>query len=69
MKAALSLRVVVSLAGLASFGAGALAYARGAAPGGEGLPLAALALVIAAALSRRYGIALPATDSPRTSSA
>jgi methyl-accepting chemotaxis protein len=59
MKAALSLRVAVSLAGLASFGAGALAYARGAAPGGEGLPLAALALVIAAALSRRYGIALP----------
>ena len=59
MKAALSLRVVVSLAGLASFGAGALAYARGAAPGTEGLPLAALALVIAAALSRRYGIALP----------
>jgi len=59
MKAALSLRVVVSLAGLASFGAGVVAYARGTAPTGENLGLAAVALIIAAALTRRYGIALP----------
>jgi methyl-accepting chemotaxis protein len=59
MKAALSLRVVVSLAGLASFGAGVLAYARGTAPTGDNLGLAAVALIIAAALTRRYGIALP----------
>src|SRR5258705_4553465 len=59
MKAALSLRVVVSLVGLASFGAGVLAYARGTAPVGENLALTGVALVVAAALSRRYGIALP----------
>ena len=59
MKAALSLRVVVYLAGLASFGAGALAYARGGVPAGENLPLAGVALIVAATLARRYGIALP----------
>jgi len=59
MKAALSLRVLVSLAGLASFGAGVLAFARGAAPAGENLAFAAVALIVAAALSRRLGIALP----------
>src|SRR6267143_3602714 len=59
MKAAFSLRAVVSVAALASFGAGVLAYARGGAAASEGLPLAAVALIFAAALSRRYGIALP----------
>ncbi len=59
MKASLSLRIIVSLAALAAFGAGALAYARGAVPAGENLPLAGMALILAAALSRRYGIALP----------
>jgi methyl-accepting chemotaxis protein len=59
MKAALSLRVIVSLAGLVCFGAGALAYVRGAVPAGETLPLAGVALIFAAALARRYGIALP----------
>ncbi len=59
MKAALSLRVIVSLAGLAAFGAGLVAYARGSVPAGENLALAAVALIVAAALSRRYGIALP----------
>ena len=58
MKAALSLRVVVSLAGLASFGAGVLAFARGTAPTGD-LGLAAVAVIVAAALTRRNGIALP----------
>ena len=59
MKAVLSLRVIVSLAGLVCFGAGALAYVRGAVPAGETLPLAGVALIFAAALARRYGIALP----------
>ncbi len=59
MKAALSLRVLVSLAGLASLGAGVLAFARGAAPAGDNLAFAAVALIVAAALSRRLGIALP----------
>jgi len=59
MKAALSLRVIVSLAGLAAFGAGLVAFASGAAPAGDNAVLAGLALVFAAALSRRYGIALP----------
>ena len=59
MKAALSLRVIVSLAGLAAFGAGVVAFASGAAPAGDNAVLAGLALVFAAALSRRYGIALP----------
>ena len=59
MKAALSLRVIVSLAGLAAFGAGMLAYARGTAPAGENLALSGVSLIIVAALSRRYGIALP----------
>ena len=59
MKAALSLRVIVSLAGLAAFGAGLVAYARGTAPTSDNLVLAGVALIVAAALSRRYGIALP----------
>jgi len=59
MKAALSLRVIVSLAGLAAFGAGLVAFARGTATAGDNVVLAGLVLVFAAALSRRYGIALP----------
>jgi len=58
MKAALSLRVIVSLAGLAAFGAGLVAFARGTASAGDNVVLAGL-VVFAAALSRRYGIALP----------
>ncbi|HEV8264319.1 MAG TPA: methyl-accepting chemotaxis protein [Gemmatimonadales bacterium] len=56
---ALVVRVLVSLAGVACFGAGILAYATGRAPVSDGLPIAAAALVLAASLSRRYGIALP----------
>jgi methyl-accepting chemotaxis protein len=59
MKAALSLRVIVSLAGLAAFGAGLVAFARGTASAGDNVVLAGLVLVFAAGLSRRYGIALP----------
>jgi len=59
MKAALSLRVIVSLAGLAAFGAGVLAFATGAASTAGNLPLTGALLIFAAALSRRYGIALP----------
>ena len=59
MKAALSLRVIVSLAGLAAFGAGLVAFARGTATAGDNGVLAGLALVFAAAVARRYGIALP----------
>jgi len=59
MKAALSLRVVVSLAALAAFGAGIVALVTRNAPAGDNLPLAGLALIVAAALSRRHGIALP----------
>ena len=59
MKAALSLRVIVSLAGLAAVGAGLVAFARGTAPAGDNLVLAGLALVFAAAVARRYGIPLP----------
>src|SRR5213076_441639 len=59
MKAALSLRVIVSLAGLAAFGAGLVAFARGTAPAGDNVVLAGLALVFAGAVARRYGIALP----------
>src|SRR6266487_3585444 len=46
---ALFVRVAISLAALAS----------GAVPVGENLPLAGALLVLAAALSRRFGIALP----------
>jgi len=52
-------RVLVPLAGLACFGGGLVAYAAGNAPAGENLPLVAAALVSVAALSRRFGIALP----------
>jgi methyl-accepting chemotaxis protein len=56
---ALLVRVVVSLAALASFGAGLAAYATGRVPAAEDLPLAGALLVLVAALTRRYGIALP----------
>jgi methyl-accepting chemotaxis protein len=56
---ALVVRVAVSLAALASFGAGLAAYANGSMPAGENLPLAGALLVLIAALTRRYGIALP----------
>jgi methyl-accepting chemotaxis protein len=56
---ALVVRIVISLAALASFGAGVAAFAGGSQPMGENLPLAAALLILVAALSRRYGIALP----------
>ncbi|MGH7673308.1 MAG: methyl-accepting chemotaxis protein, partial [Gemmatimonadales bacterium] len=56
---ALAVRTLVSVAGLASVAGGLAAYAAGRAPVGENLPLAGLALIGAAALSRRYGLALP----------
>ena len=56
---ALFVRVAVSLAALVSFGAGIAALVSGAVPAGENLPLAGALLVLAAALTRRYGIALP----------
>src|SRR6267378_1630389 len=46
---ALFVRVAVSL----------VAFVSGAVPAGENLPLAGALLVIVAALTRRYGIALP----------
>src|SRR5216683_3286440 len=56
---ALVVRVAVSVAALASFGAGLAAYTSGRLPAGESLPLAGALLVLIAALTRRYGIALP----------
>src|SRR5712692_4606348 len=56
---ALVVRVAVSVAALASFGAGLAAYTTGRVPAGENLPLAGALLVLIAALTRRYGIALP----------
>ena len=49
----------MSLAALVSFGAGLVALAKGTVPAGENLPLAGAVLIVVAALSRRYGIALP----------
>jgi len=56
---ALVVRIVISLAALVCFGAGIAAYAGGSMPVGDNLPLAAALLVLVAALTRRYGIALP----------
>src|ERR671931_414006 len=56
---ALLVRVVVSLAALVSFGAGLAALVTGRVPAGENLPLAGALLVLVAAFTRRYGIALP----------
>src|SRR5712691_10284011 len=56
---ALLVRVAVSLAAIVSFGAGLTAYVNGRVPAGENLPLAGALLILAAAVTRRYGIALP----------
>src|SRR5213083_1279680 len=59
MRPALIVRVVVAIAALVSFGAGLAAYVYGWVPAGENLPLAGALLVLVAAITRRYGIALP----------
>src|SRR6266571_3012078 len=59
MRPALIVRVVVAIAALVSFGAGLAAYVYGWVPAGENLPLAGALLVLVAAVTRRYGIALP----------
>ena len=56
---AIILRIAVSLAALVCVGAGVAAYASGARPADGNLPVAAIALILVAALTRRYGIALP----------
>src|SRR5213592_4965624 len=56
---ALFVRAAVSLAAIVSFGAGLTAYVNGRVPAGENLPLAGALLVLVAAITRRYGIALP----------
>src|SRR2546425_1787842 len=56
---ALFVRVAVSLAAIVSFGAGLAAYVNGRVPAGENLPLAGALLLLVAAVTRRYGIALP----------
>jgi len=56
---ALLVRVTVSLAAIISFGAGLTAYVNGRVPAGENLPLAGALLILVAAVTRRYGIALP----------
>ena len=57
--AALLVRVAVSLAAIVACGAGIAAYVNGRLPAGENLPLAGALLVLIAAITRRYGIALP----------
>ena len=59
MRPALIVRFAVSLAALASFGAGIIAYTSGRVPAGPNLPLAGALLVLIGAMTRRYGIALP----------
>ena len=59
MRPALIVRLAVSLAALASFGAGIIAYTSGRVPAAPNLPLVGALLLLVAALSRRYGIALP----------
>src|SRR2546427_9481939 len=56
---ALFVRVAVSLAAIVSFGAGLTAYVNGRVPAGENLPLAGALLILVAAVTRPYGIALP----------
>jgi len=58
MRRALLVRAVVSIAALFSFGTGLVALAQGTSPGAN-LPLAGALLILVAALTRRYGIALP----------
>ncbi|HLZ45942.1 MAG TPA: methyl-accepting chemotaxis protein [Gemmatimonadales bacterium] len=57
--AASLVRIVVALAATIAFGAGLAAYVNGRLPAGENLPLAGALLVLIAAVTRRYGIALP----------
>jgi methyl-accepting chemotaxis protein len=59
MRRALLVRAVVSAAALLGFGAGLVALVNGTVPAGANVPLAGALLVLAAALTRRYGIALP----------
>ena len=56
---ALIVRLAVSVAALVSFGAALVAYVNGRVPAGENLPFAGALLVLVAAITRRYGIALP----------
>jgi methyl-accepting chemotaxis protein/putative methionine-R-sulfoxide reductase with GAF domain len=56
---ALAIRVAVFLAALASFVGGVAAHVGGTARVDESLPAVAVTLMVAGALSRRYGIALP----------
>src|SRR5690349_14094593 len=59
MRPAPIVRIVVATAALVSFGAGLTAYVNGWVPAGENLPLAGALLILVAAITRRYGIALP----------
>ena len=59
MRRALVVRAVVSVAALVSFGAGLVALVKGTVPVGANVPLAGALLVLVAAFTRRYGIALP----------
>ena len=59
MRPASIVRVVISIAALASFAAGLVAFVSGQVPAGESLPLAGAFLVLIAAVTRRYGISLP----------
>src|SRR2546423_2734628 len=59
MRPSAVVRIVVSIAALASFGAGLVAYVSGQVPAGESLPLAGALLVLSAAVTRRYGISFP----------
>lgn len=59
MRPAQIVRVVIAIAALVSFGAGLAAYASGRIPAAVNLPLAGALLVLVAAVTRRYGIALP----------
>src|SRR5258708_20450761 len=59
MRPALIVRIAVATAALVSFGAGLAAYVNGWVPAGENLPLAGALLILVAAITRRYGIALP----------
>src|ERR1041385_1447547 len=56
---ALFVRVVVSVAAIASFGLGLAAFITGRIPATENLTLAGVLLILVAAITRRYGIALP----------
>src|SRR5437899_5518698 len=56
---ALIVRLAVSVAALVSFGAALVAYVNGRVPAGENLPLSGALLILVAAITRRYGIALP----------